>query len=152
MRITELFDTTVDYEWSTNSSGGPRGTTMMQDKPMSVDFYPNNPESGMWAVEFDIEGETKKTGAGNELKVFAAFMQALDHVLKENHPECMWWTASVSEPTRVSMYQKLVNRAGRRNPEYTDVSMNDAAWPPALKNLIASDRKNKYSILMRNPT
>ena len=98
------------------------------------------------------EGETKKTGAGNELKVFAAFMQALDHVLKANHPECMWWTASVSEPTRVSMYQKLVNRAGRRNPEYTDVSMNDAAWPPALKNLIASDRKNKYSILMRNPT
>ena len=65
-----------------------------------------------WEVVFFVKGTSsfKKTGTGDEFRVFATVISIIKDFVKTNKPNRVSFSADVNEPSRISLYKTLAKR------------------------------------------
>lgn len=124
MLLTELFDKTLRWDWidmSFNSSTAtfktPNGQMIKvffhsYEEPSSE--YPNDPS--LAELEFNKMmpreriGTSKITGTGEQFLVFATVLDIAQDYAKRHPTTTIEFGADTTEPSRVKLYTKMVNR------------------------------------------
>lgn len=105
MLLQELVNTTP-IKWHSHQ----KATFEVDGKTYTASWY-----AGMrseWGLEFgfiDQDRAMHATGGGNEMKVFSAVQEILQKYLDQKGRK-FYFTAKLEEPTRIKLYDRLVNR------------------------------------------
>ena len=132
MRLLELFDKTVPYEW-TSQMGMPQAVFNIDDREYTVWFVPYEGSFGaysdaevvhqhddvwMGAMQMSSEGgeyqdENYLTQTGNEFLVFSTVLTIFGEFLQKHQPE-VFAVASLMEERRHEVYSKIQGRMVKR--------------------------------------
>lgn len=124
MILRELFDRqgvtqldATDDEYHTEATIGPKHMIFSAERILS------NREINAWEISFSEEIIDKlnnrkiyasvKTSTGHEFKVMSFVMNSLDTFMKKYQPESVQFDAIAVEPSRVSLYRKMIERYRR---------------------------------------
>lgn len=117
MMLSELFQKPTKYEVIKQSSTIFGTKAMIRDR--EIRFYAVESERGdfdEWDVSF---GEVKKgtkevtaelTGSGGELEVLGMVKDSIKEFIQRYHPKAIHFTASKSDRSRASVYERMVKR------------------------------------------
>jgi len=72
-----------------------------------------------WTVSFSRNNEIKLTGEGSSFLILANVIEIIREFVKTRRPIAMSLSADLSEPSRVSLYRKLVAMLSREFPDYS---------------------------------
>ena len=135
VKLVELFDKTVPYEWTTFMGQFPAGEFQIGDKVYTVMFVPYSGSFGgagyaqagildqyndvwMGAMQMSSEGgeyrdEDMLTKTGNEFKVITTSLAIFQDFLSREQPEVFVVAAMMSEERDV-VYKKIMKHIAKR--------------------------------------
>jgi len=114
MKLYELFDRTVPWQWSSKSDQRWEATFPIHDGETVVEILDIG---GLWEFSWEYrgpgeeEGTVAATGKGAEFEIISTVINILKQFMQEVQPETIVLSALKREPTRVKMFDRLWNRA-----------------------------------------
>jgi len=106
-RLDELFSSKADWKIIRHNSNQYQYEFDINDITYEVDMM--KMQHNIWGVSFNIKGDHqfKMTGTGNASLVLSTVMDIMQTFIKANDPNGVRFEASMSEPSRVSLYRRL---------------------------------------------
>lgn len=108
--LTELFNSKVNWKWTTQTDESYVGTFDINDITYDVEIGKYSETE--WEVVFGADGEFKLTGdlvdnPGAVLAMFSTIAEMVLVFMKKEHPLELVFSADNSEPSRVKLYQRM---------------------------------------------
>lgn len=126
MLLNELFNTKVDIK---DGETMWKKTFEVNGKTYRCDFF-GGPRSSEYGPEFIfvLNGKNNELGitnTGDELEVFSAVIKVMKEFMQNSNNKRYYFTAEMSEPSRVKLYDRLVKRLTKDVPGWKCDSWND---------------------------
>ncbi|BDR26216.1 hypothetical protein RVBP17_2590 [Pseudomonas phage sp. 30-3] len=114
MHLFELFDQIEKYQY-TNTNGTVNAYFIVGNMKYRVIETMVNGRLliSFTAKEVDVDDyyyDTAVTGTGNEFKVFSTILDITKRAISELKPNQIYFTADLSEPSRVKLYNRLATK------------------------------------------
>ncbi|BDR25698.1 hypothetical protein RVBP16_1380 [Pseudomonas phage sp. 30-2] len=114
MHLFELFDQIEKYQY-TNINGTVNAYFIVGNMKYRVIETMVNGRLliSFTAKEVDVDDyyyDTTVTGTGNEFKVFSTILDITKRAISELKPNQIYFTADLSEPSRVKLYNRLATK------------------------------------------
>lgn len=145
MLLREMFDKVLPWEWYHKDEEGQMANFAVSD---NVGYHvvidkvgPEHEDS--WEVVFtrsemtsdwkvDSSTSVTGTGKGDEYAVLATVIDIIKSFMKDKDPDVLYFTAKSDEPSRVSLYRKMLGQLTSGKYE-TETSMDDNNWHFIIK-------------------
>jgi hypothetical protein len=118
-KISELFKPKGEIKWINKRDDVWRSEFEVKDIPFTISFFNEPHQPGTWEVLFGVNvrvaNEKKVNAMGNtglnrtsSVQVFGFVINAISTFLREEQPECLWFSAS-HNVTKQGIYTSLAN-------------------------------------------
>ena len=109
--ITELFDKPADFELQEVEEGLYRYRSNIDGNRLSVVILY---KSGAWDVTFMVNKRMDIVNSnGNEVVIFSTVIAILKDFIQRENPEFIEFSATKNEASRISLYDKMVDRLAK---------------------------------------
>lgn len=115
MKLYELFDRTVPWNWTSKTPTRWEATFPIHDGETVVELLDIG--DGMWEFSWEYrgpgeeEGTVAATGKGDEFNIISTVINILKTFMQETQPQTVVLSALKREPTRVKMFDRLWTKA-----------------------------------------
>lgn len=113
MKITELFDRTVDWDWEIRPEY-EEGVATINKNHIELTFF-INPNKSV-DIMFTVNGRMHITGGGSAVAIFGAVVTAVVKWINTHNPKEFAFTAAAKEPSRIALYSKMSTRLASMLP------------------------------------
>ena len=152
MKLDEVLSTPYKFT-ILNTDGRDLQATFKLDSDefITVDFeWWGGPE--MFIVSFRRNGETKLTGEGDALRIFATVIKIIKTVVDDEEPPFIGFSSTKEEQSRVSLYYRLARKFAAESDYRLVKNLEDISHrvaPLWIKNMAASIKNSDFIVLAR---
>lgn len=129
INLVESFTTASPITWVDHSEEGLGllfAEFQIDDGHYRVEFKRAHWKGPHWHVSFERNASKELSQTGNAMAVLSMVMRAVEEFLDSVNPKAIELSASLSDPSRLSLYPKLIERLISRHPKYKLKSSNDS--------------------------
>jgi len=117
--ITELFDKPLEFDGPHEIEDQSYAYEFETSKGQNFEVNANIDKNGAWEFGFDSDSSSEtKSGKGEEFQVFSTVVKILNDFIKREAPDHVFIEAVKSEPSRLRLFRRMVQKFVQRNPEY----------------------------------
>lgn len=130
--LTELFTQPRPWNWvhvnpQLMSAVATWKTTEGTTRSLESSFIRAKKSPSVWMHAFEVDGSSKLTGTGDAFGVLATELAIMKSFIAQVTPDYLAFTASQAEPSRVRLYDSLIQKLSR--DKYQDISADKNQWP-----------------------
>ena len=137
MRLNEIFDKALPWEWDKN----PSDTNMVaffqvDDAEYNVEF--DSSMEGQWGFDFGRSESNNSpvseiTGTGNQYAVFATVVDIVKEFISQNDPNHIVFSADRNEPSRIKLYNRMLKMFPKDKYDVKITNEADSAYYDVTK-------------------
>ena len=152
--LNEVFDAPYPMTWEHDEGESHNALVKLPDGGvLTINFYVEYGDEGQeeWIVEFWRDNTLDVTGTGDQQRIFATVLSAIQQFIKIENPERIKFSAAkqtgdmTPNASRTSLYNKLVQRFANSlgyNVKTTDHALNTVYDLERLREGVAEGREN----------
>lgn len=159
MKLLELFTDPYKLNWTEQNEDEIHATfTTDQDTEVTVAF--DRMGLNLWDISFNaaywdhknrVQIKTfLKTGQGDAPRIFATVIAATQEFVNRYKPKYLWFTASLTEPSRVKLYNTMAKKFAQNQFELIEHPDQDPELPEYIKRQLGNTQQGSKYFVLRN--
>lgn len=133
MRLNELFDSVYSWKWIRHNEYDA-AASFKDDAGEYIFVMFGLEDNNMWEVEFERTHkypfyQTSVTGEGEAFTIFSTVITVMEDFVEQYRPKSLTFTADTDEPSRVKLYNVMINKFAKSKDFNVEIMPNvEAGW------------------------